>query len=100
MIKYGAYTAKQENEMNRLGARATRYKMKIDEINRQLATPVISFEENVALREKLQMFKDLFKKAVDEIEEIGNQRKVYDKHLETAKKHLTAAEELKEKWGF
>ena len=100
MAKFDEYTAQQQNEMNRLAARATRYKMKIDEVNKCLAAPVISFEENQKLREALQMFKDLFKKTSDEITEITKQRDVYDKHLQKARMHLEEAGKLKEKWGF
>lgn len=100
MAKLEEYTMKQQYEMNKLAARATRYKMKIDETNRKLAEPVISFEENQKLRESLKIFKDLFKKASDEITFVTKQRDIYNKHIEKAKEHLKEAEVLKKKWGF
>lgn len=100
MARFDEFTAKQQNEMNRLAARATRYKMKIDEVNKKLAAPIISFEDNQKLREMLRMFRELYKKAVDEIGEVTKQRDIYKQHLEEAKNHLDKAEELKKKWGF
>lgn len=100
MARYEEYTAKQQNEMNRLAARATRYKMKIDEVNKKLAEPVISFEDNLKLREMLKMFKDLYQKATDEIKVVMEQKNIYSNHLKEAKVHIDAAEELKKKWGF
>lgn len=100
MARYEEYTAKQQNEMNRLAARATRYKMKIDEVNKKLAEPIISFEDNLKLREMLKTFKDLYQKATDEIKVVMEQKNIYSNHLKEAKVHIEAAEELKKKWGF
>lgn len=94
------YTPKQQNAMNKLAAKATRYKMKIDEINRRLAAPVISFEENSQLREKRAMFVDLYRKTSDEISEIANQKQYYDEHIVAAKEHINAAEEITRIWGI
>lgn len=100
MAKYEQYTEKQQREMSKIAARATRYKMKIDEINRKLAQPVISFEENQKLRETLKTFKDLFKQASDEIQTIANERALYLEEIELARKYLDSAAERKERWGF
>ena len=94
------FTPKQKAEMSRLSARATRYQMKIDEINRELLQPVISFEKNKELRDKLAMFKDLFKKTSDEISEVADERRKYEKDLEKAKYYLAQAEARNRKWEF
>lgn len=94
------YTPKQQTEMNRLAARATRYKMKIDEINRELSQPVISFEKNKELREKLAMYKDLFITTSDEISEIADERRKYEEDIEKAKFYLASAEARNKKYGF
>ena len=100
MAKYEQCTDKQLRVMDKISARAAGYKMKIDECNKILAQPVISFEMNEAYRHKLQTYRELYKKASDDIEDVMNQRNVYQNHLNEARAHLDAAETLKKKWGF
>lgn len=100
MAKYEEFTDKQQRAMNRVAARATNYKMKIDRLNKALAQPVISFETNQLLRERLAMYRALYKKASAELDDIIRQRDIYKEHLKIAKENLDAAEELKKKWGF
>ena len=100
MAKYEKFTEKQQRAMNRIAERATNYKIKIDGLNEALAQPVISFETNRLLRERLATYKALYKKAAEEIDDIIRQNDIYKNHLKEAKEHLDAAEELKKKWGF
>ena len=100
MAKYEEFTDKQQRAMNKIAERATNYKMKIDGLNKALAQPVISFETNQLLRERLTLYRTLYKKASAELDDIIRQRDIYKEHLEAARKNLDAAEELKKKWGF
>lgn len=100
MAKYEKFTEKQQRAMNKVAERATNYKMKIDRLNKALAQPVISFETNQLLREKLTLYRTLYKKASAEMDEIIAQGDIYRKHLKAAKEHIDAADELKKKWGF
>ena len=100
MAKYDEFTEKQQREMNRLAARATNYKMKIDGLNKALAQPVISFETNQVLRERLAMYRALYKRATADIDDVIRQKEIYEEHLKAARIHLDSADELKKKWGF
>ena len=93
-------TPEQMAEMTRLQARATRYQMKIDDINRELLQPVISFEKNKELRDKLAMYKDLFKNTSDEISKVADERRKYEEDIEKAKFYLASAEARNKKYGF
>ena len=93
------YTAKQENAINKLSARVVRYQMQIQEINNKIGkSPDMLFDEYSKMREKLKTYTDLLNKANGEIAEIKNQRVLYHKHLQAAKKHMDAAEEIKKRW--
>ena len=100
MAKYDEFTERQQREMNRLAARATNYKMKIDGLNKALAQPVISYETNQLLRERLTMYRALYKKAASDIDDVIRQKEIYQEHVKAAKMHLDAADELRKKWGF
>ncbi len=103
MAKYDkeGYTPKQEAVLNRLTIQAAKYQRRITELNDKMRNnPTMMFDEAQRVKDQITRFKQYYKETSDKISEVMKQREVMDKHIASAQKHLDAAAQIREDWGF
>ena len=101
MAKLSNLTYQQNEALDPLMRSAQSYTRKINDVKRRIANdPAMDFDKTQRLKDQLYSLEGKYHVISEQINKIMNARAEYEEKLNTCRRLLKEADEMKKTWGF